>query len=109
MADMIGEANLRNGYDMNIWGGSPADYCTQNQFYGCERYSGGGGNYLNPIMSARIRTVNSFKFKHGRVEFKAKLPLGDWIWPALWLMPAQNAYGTWPTSGEIDVMESKGN
>ena len=53
--------------------------------------------------------MNSVKFKYGRVEFKAKLPKGDWIWPAMWLLPADNAYGGWPASGEIDVMESRGN
>lgn len=109
MSDMIGDANVRGGYTMNLWGGAPADYCTMNSFYGCERTSGAGGNYLNPIISARVRTVKSFNFKYGRVEFKAKIPKGDWIWPALWLLPRDNAYGTWPSSGEIDVMESRGN
>lgn len=108
-ADQIGEANLKNGYTMSLWGGAPGDYCTSNAFYGCERLSGAGGNYLNPITSARVRSVNSFSFKYGRVEFRAKLPKGDWIWPALWLLPKDNAYGNWPSSGEIDVMESRGN
>lgn len=34
---------------------------------------------------------------------------GDWIWPALWLMPQFAVYGGWPTSGEIDLMEMRGN
>lgn len=37
------------------------------------------------------------------------MPAGDWLWPALWLLPKRNAYGTWPASGEIDLMESRGN
>jgi beta-glucanase (GH16 family) len=49
--------------------------------------SGAGGNILNPIMSARLRSVKSFAFKYGRLEIKAKMPKGDWIWPALWLLP----------------------
>jgi beta-glucanase (GH16 family) len=53
--------------------------------------------------------VNSFAFKYGRVEVRAKLPKGDWIWPAIWMLPKHNAYGTWPASGEIDIMESRGN
>jgi len=64
---------------------------------------------LNPIQSARVRSVNSFSFKYGKVEIKAKLPKGDWIWPAIWLLPKHNAYGQWPASGEIDLMESRGN
>jgi beta-glucanase (GH16 family) len=43
------------------------------------------------------------------VEVKAKLPRGDWIWPAIWLLPRWAEYGKWPMSGEIDIMESRGN
>jgi beta-glucanase (GH16 family) len=60
-------------------------------------------------MSARLRTVNSFSFTYGRVEVKAQIPKGDWIWPAIWLLPTDQHYGTWPASGEIDIMESWGN
>jgi hypothetical protein len=108
-ADDIGEANLENGYTMDMWGGSPADLCTGNRFYGCLRTSGAGGNYLNPIRSASLRTVHSFNFLYGRVEVKAQLPKGDWLWPAIWLLPTYNQYGEWPASGEIDIMESRGN
>ena len=109
LEDDIGLANLKNGFDMNIWGGSPADLCTEPMFYGCERTSGAGGNYLNPIKSARIRTAESFHFKYGKVEIKAKLPRGDWLWPAIWMLPRYNQYGGWPSSGEIDIVESRGN
>jgi len=108
-ADLIGVPNLLNGYTMDVWGGSPADICTGNAFYGCERTSGAGGNYLNPIQSAAIRTSESFSFQYGRVEIMAKLPRGDWIWPAMWMMPRYNSYGDWPASGEIDIVESRGN
>jgi len=93
----------------NLWGGTPADTCTSNQFWGCERNAGASGNYINPIMSARLRTAESFSFKYGRVEVSAQLPKGDWIWPAIWMLPTDQAYGTWPASGEIDIMESRGN
>jgi beta-glucanase (GH16 family) len=92
----------------SLWGGSPADLCTSNQFWGCER-TAGGTNIINPIMSARLRTVNSFNFKYGRVEVRAQMPKGDWIWPAIWMLPTDQAYGSWPTSGEIDILESRGN
>ena len=110
LADDIGEDNVKgNDYIMDIWGGTPAAYCTSNAFYGCLRQAGGGGNYLNPIKSAAIRTAESFSFKYGKVEVRAKLPKGDWLWPAIWLLPTDNQYGTWPASGEIDIMESRGN
>ncbi|XP_062507119.1 beta-1,3-glucan-binding protein-like [Corticium candelabrum] len=108
-SDAIGEQNVESGYRMDMWGGSPADLCTGNHFYGCLRESGAGGNVLNPIRSARIRTVHSFNFKYGRVEVKAQLPKGDWLWPAIWMLPTYNQYGGWPLSGEIDIMESRGN
>lgn len=60
-------------------------------------------------MSSRLRTAESFSFKYGRVEVSAQLPKGDWIWPAIWMLPTDQAYGTWPASGEIDIMESRGN
>ena len=62
-----------------------------------------------PIQSAIVRTANTFAFKYGRVEVRAKLPVGDWLWPAVWMMPKTSAYGQWPRSGEIDIMESRGN
>lgn len=93
----------------NVWGGTPADQCTSNAFYGCERSAAASGNYINPISSARVRTAESFGFTYGRVEVTAQLPKGDWIWPAIWLLPTDQAYGTWPASGEIDIMESRGN
>jgi beta-glucanase (GH16 family) len=93
---------------LELWGGTPADQCTSNAFYGCSR-SSGGGNVINPVQSARLRTANTFSFKYGRLEVSARLPKGDWIWPAIWLLPEHQAYGNWPVSGEIDLMESRGN
>jgi len=47
--------------------------------------------------------------RYGRVEIRAKMPTGDWIWPALWMLPVNNTYGPWPASGEIDIVEARGN
>ena len=93
---------------ISVWGGNPADLCTSNMWFGCER-TGTAANPVNPIMSARVRTAETFSFKYGRVEIKAKMPKGDWIWPALWFLPVQEQYGLWPRSGEIDLIESRGN
>ncbi|CAN0317576.1 unnamed protein product [Ascophyllum nodosum] len=93
-----------------IWGMVPADQCTSNMFWGCSRSSDAGRRIpINPIMSAKVMTAGTFSFRYGRVEVKAKLPKGDWLFPAIWLLPEHNAYGQWPASGEIDVMESRGN
>jgi len=85
-ADTIGEETVRHG-SYNVWGGSPADMCTSNQFYGCERSAAGSGNVINPVMSSRLRTAESFNFTYGRVEVVAQLPKGDWLWPAIWMLP----------------------
>jgi hypothetical protein len=45
---------------------------------------------------------------YGRIEVKAKLPLGKGTWPAIWMLSTDWAYGGWPASGEIDIMEHVG-
>ncbi|KAG9618885.1 putative beta-1,3-glucan-binding protein, partial [Aureobasidium melanogenum] len=67
------------------------------------------GTIVNPVKSARISTKNSVSIKFGRIEVEAKLPAGDWLWPAIWMLPKDDVYGAWPRSGEIDIMESRGN
>jgi len=111
LSDAIGTANVLagSGYNLDAWGLEPASLCTGNFNYGCSRTAGDGGNILNPVQSARIRTAESFNFKYGKVEIRAKMPRGDWLWPALWMMPRDNFYGEWPASGEIDIIESRGN
>ncbi|CAG0884834.1 unnamed protein product [Cyprideis torosa] len=105
--ERYGQGFCTNGH-INLHGGSPADECTNPSWYGCER-SGSATNTINPTMSARLRTVNSFSFKYGTLEARAKMPRGDWIWPAIWMLPRHNAYAGWPSSGEIDLVESRGN
>jgi len=106
-ADRYGEEFIKTGH-LDMWGGQPGDVCTSPQFYGCDR-TGSGGNIINPIASARLRTAGHFGFTYGKVEARAQLPAGDWIWPAIWMLPLREAYGNWPSSGEIDIMESRGN
>ncbi len=60
-----------------------------------------------PFSSARINTKDKFEFRYGRVEFSARLPSGQGMWPALWMLHAdESVYGPWPAGGEIDVMEA---
>ncbi|GKT96618.1 LOW QUALITY PROTEIN: beta-1,3-glucan-binding protein [Colletotrichum tofieldiae] len=63
----------------------------------------------NSSISGRINTKKGATLKYGRVEVVAKLPKGDWLWPAIWMMPVEDTYGAWPLSGEIDILESRGN
>jgi beta-glucanase (GH16 family) len=67
------------------------------------------GAIINPMQSARLSTRKSASIRYGKVEVRAKLPRGDWLWPAIWMLPVDPVYGDWPLSGEIDIMESRGN
>lgn len=82
--------------------------CTNSAHYGCDR-TGSVDYPINPVRSVQLRTADAFAFKYGKVEVSAKMPAGDWLWPAIWLMPRDNAYGSWPASGEIDLVETRGN
>jgi beta-glucanase (GH16 family) len=55
--------------------------------------------------SGKIRTLGLASWKYGKIEFRAKPPKGQGTWPAVWMMPADNVYGGWPRSGEIDILE----
>ncbi len=59
--------------------------------------------------SARIRTKGKADFRYGKFEIRAKLPEGQGLWPAIWMLPTENVYGGWPQSGEIDIMELVGH
>lgn len=64
-----------------------------------------------PYSSARLTTRDAphGRWRYGRIEVCAKLPPGKpGLWPAIWMMPSRSVYGTWPLSGEIDLMENVG-
>ena len=67
-------------------------------------------NYLGKeYTSARMRTLNKGDWTYGRFDIRAKLPYGQGLWPAIWMLPSDWVYGGWPTSGEIDIMEMLGH
>ena len=55
--------------------------------------------------SGRINTKGKADFTYGRFEASIKLPYGDGLWPAFWMLSTDEPYGGWPQSGEIDIME----
>jgi beta-glucanase (GH16 family) len=107
-------------YGLNGWGNNEAESYTANASN--LNISGGAlnltavvQNHGASVTSARITTQNLFSQAYGLFQFTARLPAGPDLWPALWLLPqttstnsnlASGVYGNWPTSGEIDVMES---
>ncbi len=84
--------------------------CTDANVTNCGAVSNASAKaVIPPVMSARLHTKNHYSIRYGRVEIQAKLPRGDWLWPALWMLPVDDEYGAWPRSGEIDIMEARGN
>lgn len=67
------------------------------------RFDPDGGKRM--YTSARISTKNKIHVQYGRIEAKLKLPQGQGIWPAFWMLGTANK-GQWPGCGEIDIMEA---
>ncbi len=63
-----------------------------------------GGSYT----SARLKTQGKFTTRYGRIEARIKIPYGQGIWPALWMLGDNIATVGWPACGEIDIMENIG-
>ena len=114
-------------YGVSGWGNSEEEYYTdsaENSAVGngtltitAKKDNSRGTNYT----SARLRTVteeiNGTKADkgtplkigtYGRVEAKMKMPTGKGVWPAFWMLPYDSRYGTWATSGELDILEARG-
>ncbi len=104
-SDMIGTSAIFNGYTYNL------DGCTDTgNTTSCEVTSDSSTDtVIPPAQSARLSTQNSFSIQYGKVEVRAKMPQGDWLWPAIWMLPVNSTYGPWPLSGEIDIVEARGN
>jgi beta-glucanase (GH16 family) len=58
--------------------------------------------------SARLLTQGRFEFTYGRVEARLKIPFGQGIWPAFWMLGSDISSVGWPECGEIDIMENIG-
>ncbi|KAJ7220344.1 glycoside hydrolase family 16 protein [Mycena pura] len=101
--------------------GTPNSFDWDGYYSACSRTSNSSdGTIINPVQSARLTTfisaqsgseatLSSGKLRYGRIEVRAKMPVGDWLWPAIWMLPVDSVYGAWPRSGEIDIVESRGN
>ncbi|HUS35164.1 MAG TPA: glycoside hydrolase family 16 protein [Verrucomicrobiae bacterium] len=72
-----------------------------------EKFSGKDGKERE-FTSARLKTLGKQSWKYGRIEARMKLPRGQGIWPAFWMMGDDVKKAGWPNCGEIDVMENIG-
>ena len=103
--------NQEIGNGTGGWGNNELEYYT-NSLKNCFLSNGNliiearkepmiGFNYS----SSRLTTQNKKNFKYGRIDIRAKLPVGQGIWPALWMLGANITSVSWPACGEIDIME----
>lgn len=103
--------NQETGNGGGGWGNNELEYYTDNPK---NTFLSNG----NLIIEARKETTGNFKytsgrmttqvkktFKFGRIDIRAKLPVGIGMWPALWMLGANINTAGWPVCGEIDIME----
>ncbi len=69
----------------------------------------GDKNVHRKYTSARIETRGLFEPQYGRMEARMKIPYGQGIWPAFWMLGGNFDQVGWPNCGEIDIMENIGN
>jgi beta-glucanase (GH16 family) len=123
------EFNYTGLPDTTRWGYDLADGCPSNcgwgnnelQYYTANRKENARVENGHLVIEARKETMGKKEYTssrmvskhkgdwtHGRMEISAKLPKGLGVWPAIWMLPTDWAYGGWPSSGEIDIMENVG-
>ena len=107
--------DLGTGPNGDGWGNSELEYYTGraenasldgegNLRIVAREESSGSRNYT----SARLLTQGSFEQQYGRFEARIKLPVGQGIWPAFWMLGDDIGDNGWPVCGEIDIMEFRG-
>ena len=110
--DMLNENDWSYETGNNGWGNNEL----QNYLYGTNNATVSDGwltieakqsgtNYT----SARIITKDKQSFQYGRIDIRARLPEGQGIWPALWMLGQNFSTVGWPACGEIDIMELVGH
>jgi beta-glucanase (GH16 family) len=107
---MTGDGSL---YGIPGWGNNELQYYREENvtvadgqlIITAKRENIGGKQYT----SGRIRTLDNGDWTYARIEFRAKMPVGQGLWAAVWMLPTEEHYGGWAASGEIDIMEYLGH
>lgn len=102
-------------YDLGAsgWGNKELEDYTDDP---ANAFMDGGGHLViraikdpaGKITSARLKTQGLFSFTYGRIEARLKLPRGQGMWPAFWMLGGDIGKVAWPGCGEVDIMESLG-
>lgn len=103
------------GTGSNGWGNNELQYYTSRTnnariengqlVIEARQESFGGRSYT----SARLKTLGRASWTYGRIEARIKIPRGQGIWPAFWMLGTNISSAGWPNCGEIDVMENIGS
>ncbi|MFL9843745.1 glycoside hydrolase family 16 protein [Flavobacterium rhizosphaerae] len=120
---LVWEENFNgNIIDEATWNFEVGDGCpncgwgnNERQLYTTENHKVENGNLVitakkhdGEYTSTRITTANKKEFKYGYIEARVKLPTGQGIWPAFWMLGSDIKKEGWPLSGEIDILEYLG-
>ncbi len=107
-----GDWNFEIGTGNNGWGNN------ELQYYKRENVSVENGRLIitakneffnnNNYTSSRVTTQGKKSFKYGRIDIRARMPEGQGLWPALWMLGDNINSVSWPACGEIDIMEMVG-
>jgi beta-glucanase (GH16 family) len=107
--EKVWNIELGNGCPNCGWGNN------ERQLYTNENHELINGNLVitakkegNKYTSTRITTKDKKEFLYGYFEARAKLPVGQGIWPAFWMLGSNIDEVGWPKSGEIDILEYVG-
>ncbi len=73
-----------------------------------ESFTGADG-IAREYTSGRLQTKGLFETQYGRMEARIKVPAGQGLWPAFWMMGSNDSTVIWPECGEIDIMENIGS
>jgi len=68
-----------------------------------------GNSKSGDFTSGFVETKGKKAWTYGYIEARIKMPNNKSTWPAFWMSPNESAYGSWPRSGEIDIVETKGS
>ena len=105
---------------LNGWGNNELQYYTDRSENARIEDVPGGGRALviearkesyqgSSYTSARLLTQGLRDWTYGRIEARIKLPVGQGIWPAFWMLGSNISTNPWPECGEIDIMEYLGH
>src|SRR6266852_1400120 len=73
-----------------------------------EKFTGPDG-VTREYTSARLKTAKLFTQKYGKFEARIRIPKGQGMWPAFWMLGDDISTAGWPACGEIDIMENVGS